>query len=314
MYPLDLLLDRLEFRAMGCDMFAGVESASEPTLLVEVPAWSEDWEQIFSRFRLDSELSRFNQTHDQPVRVSKEFWDVFNASRRAEKMTGGLVTSTVLDAIIHAGYDRSFDMLTPQTTLEAAPIHVACRPLTTIPLNQITREITLPYGMSLDFGGVAKGWSAHQAMQRLQAEGPTLVDAAGDIAISGPRTDGSPWTIGVADPFHTDEEIEILAITEGGVATSGKDRRRWMRNGILQHHIINPFTGQPAETDLLTVTVIAPDVMKAEAAAKAAFILGSKLGLEWIESQSELAGLFILESGEMLYSNKMKTHLLSYTL
>ena len=72
-----------------------------------------------------------------------------------------------------------------------------------------------------------------------------------------------PWQIGVADPFHKGEEIVAIHLTgECGVATSGKDRRRWIRDGTLKHHIIDPLTDQPAETDLLTVTVIAPDVMR----------------------------------------------------
>jgi thiamine biosynthesis lipoprotein len=163
--------------------------------------------------------------------------------------------------------------------------------------------------MGLDFGGVAKGWAAHQAMKRLQVDGPALIDAAGDIAISSPRADGSPWQIGVADPFHKGEEIEILHINECGVATSGKDRRRWIRDGVLKHHIIDPLTNQPAETDLLTVTVIAPDVMRAEAAAKAVFILGSRVGLEWIEARPQFAALFILDNGELIYSQKMEEYI-----
>lgn len=146
-------------------------------------------------------------------------------------------------------------------------------------------------------------------MERLQVEGPALVNAAGDIAISGPRAGGSPWQIGVADPFHKGEEIEILFLERCGVATSGKDRRRWLREGAFKHHIINPLTDQPAETDVLTVTVIAPDVMLAEAAAKAAFIQGSRPGLEWIEAHPEFAALFILDDGQMIYSQKMQEYL-----
>jgi thiamine biosynthesis lipoprotein len=163
--------------------------------------------------------------------------------------------------------------------------------------------------VSLDFGGSAKGWAAYQAMKRLQAEGPTLVNAGGDIAISGARADGSPWLIGVANPFQPEENMETLLLKGGGVATSGKDRRRWTRNGVLQHHIIDPSTNQPAETDLLTVTVVAPDVMEAEAAAKAAFILGSRVGMEWIEVRRRFAALFILDDGQVLYSDKMEEYL-----
>jgi len=294
---------------MGCKMLAVVDRESTPSLLSKAPEWFEEWEQALSRFRYDSELTRFNQVHESPMRVSETFWQVFDAARKAEQMTDGLVTPTLLDAIISAGYDRPFDLLTPQTISMPASAIAAPQPLTAVTVNESTREITLPPGMSLDFGGVAKGWAANQAMKRLQAEGPVLIDAGGDIAISGPQADGGPWQIGVADPFHPREEMETLFLDSCSVATSGKNRRRWLRDGLMQHHIIDPVTNQPAETDLLTVTVIAPNVMAAEAAAKAAFILGSQAGLEWIESQPGLAAFFVLENGQTAYSEKMEEYL-----
>jgi FAD:protein FMN transferase len=303
------MLHRLEFHAMGCEMLAVIASESAPLLLAKVPEWFEEWEQALSRFRFDSELTRLNQIHEQPVHVSETLWNVFQAARKAEKMTNGLVTPTLLDAIIEAGYDRPFDVLPHLATPAPAPSLTASTSLTAITVDNSARTVTLPFGVELDFGGVAKGWAAYQAMKRLQSEGSALIDAAGDIAISGPRADGSPWQIGVTDPFHPGQEIETLYLNECGVATSGKDRRRWTRNGILQHHIIDPLTNQPAETDLLTVTVVAPDVMQAEAGAKAAFILGSRAGLEWIETHPDLAALFILDNGQVYYSAKIEDYL-----
>jgi thiamine biosynthesis lipoprotein len=312
------MLHRLEFHAMGCDMLAVVDSETKPALLSYVPDWFEAWEQCLSRFRYDSELTRLNNIHEQPVYVTETLWDVFQAARKAEEMTDGLVTPTLLDAIIEAGYDRPFDELpgftTPPTVAPALTLSPSLR---AILFDESTRTITLPIGMGLDFGGVAKGWAAHQAMRRLQAEGaalseskgPVLIDAGGDIAISGPRADGSPWPVGIADPFRKGDNIELIYLNACGVGTSGKDRRRWTRDGLFQHHIIDPATNQPVETDLLTVTVIAPDVMQAEAAAKAVFILGSRAGLGWVESHPEYAGAFILDNGEMLYSKNMDKYL-----
>jgi thiamine biosynthesis lipoprotein len=303
------MLHRLEFHAMGCEMLAAVDHESAPALLAHVPDWFEEWEQALSRFRYDSELTRLNQIHERPVQVSDVLWDVLQTARKAERLTEGLVTPTLLDAILEAGYDRPFEVLPHQTTNRLAPVLTVPQPLTAIAMDSAARTVTLPSGMSLDFGGSAKGWAAHQAMKRLQAEGPALVNAGGDIALSGPRLDGGPWPIGIADPFQRQENIETLFVEARGVATSGKDRRRWTRNGVLQHHIIDPATSQPAETDLLTVTVVAPNVMEAEAAAKAAFILGSRAGLEWIETHPRFAALFILDNGQVLYSQKIEEFL-----
>ena len=294
---------------MGSEMLAVLESSVISQTLPAVPQWFEEWEQVLSRFRYNSELTRLNQIHERPVQVSEVLWDVFQAARRAEQMTDGLVTPTVLNAMIDAGYDRPFDEMVDLSIPLTGSINTVDSPRMEVTSRQADRTISLSRGIGLDFGGVAKGWAAHHAMERLQGEGPALVNAAGDIALSGPRADGCPWQIGVADPFHHGEEIEVLFLNRCGVATSGKDRRRWLRDGVLKHHIINPITNQPAETDVLTVTVIAPNVMQAEAAAKAAFIQGSGPGLEWIEARPEFAALFILDDGQMIYSQKMEDYL-----
>ena len=172
-----------------------------------------------------------------------------------------------------------------------------------------TRTVTLPAGMRLDFGGVAKGWAAHQAMQRLKAYGPALVDAGGDIAISGRQQNGEPWVIGIEDPFAHGEEYDVLLLGRCGVATSGTDFRRWQQNGVWRHHIIDPRTGLPAETDLVSVSVVAPTVMQAEAATKVILISGSRDGMAWLERQPELGGILVLENGVRLYSQKIKPYL-----
>jgi thiamine biosynthesis lipoprotein len=262
-----------------------------------------------SRFRLNSELSQLNRTFDQPIKVSKVFWDVFQTAQQADILSDGLVTPTVLDSMIEAGYDRPFDMLLQGQSASMLSAISMDHPLSMVVADDLNQTITLLQGVHLDFGGVAKGWAAHQTVEKLKKHGPCLMNAGGDIAISGPRMDESPWAIGVSNPFETGSDLEVLQVKRGGVASSGKDRRHWNQNGVFRHHIINPYTGQPAETDLLRVTVLAPTVMEAEAAAKTAFILGYEKGLEWIESRSEFASVMILETGELIHSQRMYEYL-----
>lgn len=304
------MLHRRLFRAMGCDMLAILEQDTEtvPDILNNVPAWFEEWEQSLSRFRLDSELSRLNRTFDQPMAVSGAFWDVFQTALWADELSEGLVTPTVLDAMLDAGYDRPFDNLPHEQFGWMVP-PPEFHPLSMVVTDPEEKTITLPQGTHLDFGGVAKGWAAHQAMERLRAFGPCLVNAGGDIAVSGPRLDGHAWQIGVSDPFQTVKDFDVLHVTRGGVASSGKDRRNWKRNGQFQHHIINPHTSLPVETDVLRVTVVAPTVMEAETAAKTMFILGREHGLAWIESHPSFAGMAIMESGEVFISRSMPEYL-----
>jgi thiamine biosynthesis lipoprotein len=305
------MLHRLPFRAMGGEMFAILElnTDSPPSILEEVPHWFETWEQSLSRFRTDSELSRLNQTFDQPVKVSDTLWDVFQYALSAETITNGLVTPTVLDALLEAGYDQSFDTLPRYQSQHGLQILSAVNPLSVVTWDEKSKTICLPYSVRLDFGGVAKGWAAHQTVERLKEHGSAVMNAAGDIAISGALASGEPWQIGVRNPFEPGKDFETLKLNRCGVATSGRDRRRWSQNGLLRHHIINPNTGQPAETDVMTATVIAPTVMEAEAAAKAVFILGGEEGLKWIESDPVLAGIIVLENGLTFYSQRLSDYL-----
>jgi FAD:protein FMN transferase len=304
-------MNNIEFHAMGSHMLAvlDTESSTAESALKHLPAWFEEWEQALSRFRFDSELSRLNRSAGQPLVVSEILGQVFLASRDAENFTGGLVRPTVLDALMQAGYDRSFDLMAAARA--AVPQAVLAPPDLTAEIgwDESTRTLSLPESVHLDFGGIAKGWAARQAMDRLNKFGPALVDAGGDIAISGPRSDGQPWAVGIRDPFHPDEHFETLRLERGGVATSGTDYHRWQQGGVWNHHLIDPETGLPAESDVLAATIIAPDALRAEAAAKAVVIAGSRSGLDWLESDPTLAGVLVLQSGEALYSQRMQTYL-----
>jgi FAD:protein FMN transferase len=302
-------MQRLEFRAMGCHMQAIADSSEPVEPINQVPAWFEDWEQTLSRFRADSELNQLNQNAGEPMQVSDVLWQVIQASLQAARQSDGIVTPTLLAALESAGYDRTFESLDPSATRQR-PGWMTVSDWRSIEDDASARSIWLPPGMRLDLGGIAKGWAADQAARRLAKFAPTLIDAGGDIAISGPQANGKRWLIGVADPSEPERNLELLAIARGAVATSGRDYRRWQRDGVWQHHIIDPRTGEPAKTDVIAATVIAPNAIDAEVAAKMVLILGSRAGLDWLEKQSTLAGLLVLERGYVIHSQRLGHYLL----
>ena len=122
------------------------------------------------------------------------------------------------------------------------------------------RRIELGPGVKLDLGGIGKGFAAERVAEQLALTGPSLVSAGGDVAVRGVPTEGI-WAVAVDDTL-------TLGLVRGGLATSGRDRRRWRRAGIEQHHLIDPATGRPSETDLVRVTAIGADGVDAEVLAK----------------------------------------------
>jgi FAD:protein FMN transferase len=311
---------RIEFRAMGCGMTAVLDApgADARRHLDEVPGWFARWEQHLSRFLADSELSTLNRSSGHAVVCSPVLWSAVQSALDAEAATGGLVTPSVLPALEWAGYDRSFDPIT-KSRVQSPRSNVGSDiglwtmdfGLPPVEMDSRARTIRLPRGVRLDLGGTGKGWAADRAVSLLAEHGPALVDAGGDIAVSGPMQSGEGWPIGVADPSDPGRLIETLQVREGGVATSGRDYRRWKQGGTWKHHIIDPRTGLPAETDLLSVTVVGRSALSAEAGAKAALILGSEKGLAWLDAQPALAGLLVLENGRVVRSKRIGNYLWS---
>jgi thiamine biosynthesis lipoprotein len=304
-------MERIEFRAMGSSMAAALDSEKPEAAerLAGVPQWFNIWEGRLSRFRADSELSRVNRRSGRLHTVSPVMAEVLHEALSAAETSRGIVVPTILEALEAAGYDRSFDeMSTSQEPKLGLPAIVG--DWRRIEFNPRTRTVRTPEGMRLDLGGVAKGWAADRAVGRLSRFGSAMVDAGGDISISGPKLAGQPWAIAVDDPRNPDGQLAMLKISRGGVATSGRDYRRWKVNGDWKHHLIDPRTGQPAKTDVFSVTVVAGSARQAELAAKIVAVLGSQEGLAWLDRQKG-AGLIVLETEEVLQSKGMQAYIWS---
>ncbi len=311
------MMQQIEFYAMGCQMLAILESEHSHAAerLAEVPAWFETWEQSLSRFRPDSELNQLNAHPGESVEVSEVMWQVLLAALNAYRKSNRLVSPTILPALETAGYDRSFDQLGAAVGGGGVAQRVAipADALEAIELDKRKRTVRIPAGVRLDFGGVAKGWAAHQAMRQLRSLGPVLVDAGGDIAISDRQSGDKRWPVGVNDPLGEGEDgqLTLLMLGRSGVATSGRDYRRWLKDGAPRHHIIDPRTGTSAETDVVSATVVAATVLEAEMAAKTVLILGSQAGMDWLDNRRAYTGLLVLEDGSVQMSKGFEDYLWS---
>jgi thiamine biosynthesis lipoprotein len=130
--------------------------------------------------------------------------------------------------------------------------------------------------MGIDLGGVAKGWTVDRSADLLKGYPSWLVNAGGDLYARGAGPSGEGWMVGVEDPYCPGSDALVMRITDVAVATSSTLRRRWASaDGAQCHHLIDPRTGRPAETDLVSVTVLGRTVVEAEVEAKALLLLGS---------------------------------------
>ena len=262
-------MQRREFHAMGTTVELLLDAPpGEPVerALDEACAEIERLEGRLSRFRPDSELSELNRRGR--LQAGEDLLAVVALAIEARERTGGRFDPTVHDAVVAAGYDRSFEEV-PADGPEPPGAGPSCGG--EVVVNAGRREVVLGPGVRLDLGGIAKGYVVDRVAERLGEAGPCLVNAGGDLRIAGPpRQD--PWPIGVETPG----EPLVLGLSAGAAATSGRDRRRWRRGGREQHHLIDPARGRPAEGDLRTVTVVAERASRAEVLAKALFLRGER--------------------------------------
>jgi thiamine biosynthesis lipoprotein len=253
------VIERRTFRAMGTEIELLVEADGAAGALEAAEHEFHRLEALLSRFREDSELSRLNR--DGALAAGPDLCRVVELALAARERTSGRFDPTVHNALVAAGYDRTFEDIVRDS-------HVRCQApdVSGGDARVEGSRIELDVGVRLDLGGIGKGYAAERAAEILATAGPCLVNAGGDIAVRGGH-----WPVGV----ETAAEPLTLELSGGGLATSGRDRRRWRRNGRELHHLIDPRTGEPAETDLLRVTAIAADAIEAEIAAKSLFLAGA---------------------------------------
>jgi thiamine biosynthesis lipoprotein len=226
-----------------------------------------------SRFRADSEISRLHDAAGRQVRIGPLLTEALSAALRAARLTGGLVDPTVGAAVRALGYDRDFAAVTDGPLGAAVPAPGWHRVL----FDPARALVVVPRGVHLDLGATAKALAADRAARRIHAETGcgTLVNLGGDIRVEGPAPEGG-WQIAVGDD-HADAVTRpdtTVALSGGGLATSGTTRRRWRRGGRAVHHIVDPRTGDVPSPRWRTVTVAAKSTVDANTASTAAVVLG----------------------------------------
>lgn len=254
----------LRFPALGgdCELFR-----AGPGDLGAVRAWIVRMHDRLTRFDEASELSRLNRGAGRWVEVGPELAALLEAGLAAWAESDGLVHIGVLPALRAAGYGRD---------LAAGPTPTG-DPIVPPPLPEMLDlapgRARLRPGTAVDLGGLAKGWLADRAVERI---GPSaLANLAGDLRARGPGPGGEGWPVG----FGT----TTVLLRDLGAATSGTGGRRW---GPGLHHLIDPRTGWPSASDLSLVSVLAPTALEAEVLAKTALLLGRAAGARLLDARS----------------------------
>jgi FAD:protein FMN transferase len=274
-------MELVQFRAMNTDIFLAAEGESQHLAkgFAEARSFIEDSERRFTRFSDESELSQLNRSAGSWFHASPDMVFVVALAYQYVGQTRGLFDPSILTDLKRMGYDRSMDLIMGGDTLSLGSSISDRRrlPLDGLVVNPEENLIRLPEGVQLDLGGIAKGWIAEQAAAILgEFSSACAVNAGGDMVLVGTPGGKKTWEIALEDPRTPDLPLTRLNVPPGAVATSSVTRRTWNQAGKQRHHLIDPRTGEPAVSDWLSVTVLAPHADMAEVFAKALLIAGSQ--------------------------------------
>lgn len=272
-----LALDATTFRAMGTEVRVVVPQNVPAAATNRVRALFATWEAALSRFRPDSELCHMNAGAGRPFTASPLLFGVMQAAVRAARATDGLFDPSLGVQVRALGYDRSFDLIAggPDGPVDARP-GGAWR---NVALDPLTRSVTVPPGVGIDLGGIAKGMAVDAAIGTLRGAGisTALVSAGGDLRVLGRPPAHPHWGIALEE-----QGGRVIALRRGALATSSTAKRAWGPPAARRHHLLDPSTGLPTASGTRAVTVAARTCAQAEVAAKAALVAGPLEGADML--------------------------------
>lgn len=252
------------------------------------------WARILSRHEPESRLTRLNRDPRPAVPVGPTLAAALDWGRDVGRRTGGLVDVAMLAERLAAEAGQA----------EVAPVS---RDRT---WSLRSRADGRPGGivvrhraLGFDLDGVGKGWLADRALRLLDRYPGALVDGDGDLAIR--VATGDRWEIGVADPRAAGDCLAVFVIDGAragaggvfGLATSGTSVHRWERAGTVGHHLIDPWTRRPAQTDVVQATVLAGSAAEAETWAKCAVLVGAAAGIDLLDRAGVAGAVLLMADG-----------------
>ncbi len=264
-------------------------------------------ENLFSRTLDTSEVSLINQNAGiKPVAVSADTYKLISLALEASRETEGAFDITIAPVMDLWGFTTD-DYYVPSSDerLAAAQLvdyqYVEC--------NESSQTVFLTKeNMEIDLGGIAKGYASDEVQRVLSSYDvdAAMISLGGNVAVFGEKEDASLWKTGIADPFDLSSCVGILTDTDISVITSGGYERNFTQDGKTYIHIMNPDTGEPAESDLASVSIISSDGSQGDALSTALFVMGSEEAMQFWRSHQDFSVVLVTDDGEILASKDLE--------
>lgn len=260
-------------------------------------------DRLFSISNADSDIARLNQSGS--TTVSDETLQLLARSKEINSQTGCAFDITVYPVASLWGFYSGNFQVPDQKALSAALSSVG---MDHVQVNH--SSVTLDSGTQLDLGAIAKGYASNRAAKIIEESGVTSANLSlgGNVHVVGTKPDGSNWKVAITDPNNTDHYAGVLSVQDTAVVTSGGYERFFQADGKTYHHILDPKTGYPADSGLLSVTIVSQDDVLADALSTALFVMGEDRAVDfWRASTANFEMVLITRDGRIRYSEGLES-------
>jgi thiamine biosynthesis lipoprotein len=242
--------------------------------------------------------------------VSDDITCLLDVAGDVNRRTGGALDPTVYRIVKAWGFiDRQY-RVPEQEELEDLLSHAGMEVVRVKSADESggQAEVCVPEGAALTFGAVAKGYAAWKAVEAMKEAGikSAIVSLGGDVQTLGKKPDGGLWSVAVQDPGDTGNYVGVISVAEAAVVTSGSYERYFEQDGVTYHHILDPKTGYPADSGLLSVTVVCENGAYADALSTALFVLGEEGALEYYRRYGGCELVLITEDNRVVVTPGLK--------
>ncbi|MCL2051168.1 MAG: FAD:protein FMN transferase [Lachnospiraceae bacterium] len=255
--------------------------------------------------RAESEISLLNDNAGSAFSVADDIYDLLKLSVYFSEITAGAFDISIGPVMELWKEDGHFAILPSRADIN--------QKLNYVGYEQISfpdkKMVYLGENMKIDLGAIAKGQALSLVRDILLGNGVrnALLDFGGDIYAAGQKPDGSNWRIAIKTPLAGDNSLVCLVeVADLCVMTSGGYERYFEQGGIKYHHILDPATGYPADSGLLSVTVVSPDPVWADALSTAGFVMGMEKGLKMINGLAGYEAIFITTEKEIYVTDGLR--------
>ena len=277
------------------------EEAQTGAVLAQIPTQLGALEAELSATREGSDIFRIDRAEGQPVEVRASVSELLSDALELCRITGGALDITAYPAVKAWGFTTGEHRVPDEEELAAlaAKIDYAA-------VGSDGPTVTLPAGMELDVGAVAKGYAGDLLAEAVRTNdiSSALLDLGQSTIVAiGTKPGGKPWRIGIRDPAG-ESYLAVVELTDMSLGTSGGYQRYFEEDGVVYWHILDPDTAAPARSGLASVTVVAPSALLCDGLSTALFVMGLEEGAQFRRDHPELEfdALFITEEGQILYT------------